>query len=54
MGKYPTSMKMVVRLITEYTYGVRGSDKAVPKQDRLVEPTDVLADSAIIDIVNYI
>jgi hypothetical protein len=33
---------MVAMLITEYTYGVRGNDKAVPKRDRLVEFTDVL------------
>ncbi len=33
---------MVAMLITEYTYGVRGSDKAVPKRDRLFELTDVL------------
>ncbi len=42
IAKYLTSMKMVAMLITEYTYGVRGSDKAVPKRDRLFEPTDVL------------
>ncbi len=33
---------MVAMLITEYTYRVRGSDKAVPKCNRLFEPTDVL------------
>ncbi len=42
IGKYLTRVKMVAMLITEYTYGVRGSDKAVPKRDRLFEPTDVL------------
>jgi hypothetical protein len=42
IGKYLMSMKMVAKLITEYTYGVRGSDKAVPKRDRLFEPTDML------------
>jgi hypothetical protein len=41
MGTYLMSMKMVVKLITEYTYGVRGSHKAVPKRNRLIEPTDV-------------
>jgi hypothetical protein len=35
-------VKMVAILITEYTYGVRDSDKAVPKCIRLFEPTDVL------------
>jgi hypothetical protein len=35
-------MKMVAKLIIEYTYRVRGSDKAVPKCNRLFEPTDVL------------
>lgn len=40
--KYLTRVKMIAMLITEYTYGVRGSDKAVPKRDRLFEPTDVL------------
>ena len=42
MGTYLMSMKMVVKLITEYTYRVGGSDKAVPKRNRLFEPTDVL------------
>ncbi len=44
IDKYLTSMKMVAMVITEYTYGygVRGSDKAVPKHDRLFERTDVL------------
>ena len=42
IGKYLTRVKMIAMLITEYTYGVRGSDKAVPKRDRLFEPTDVL------------
>ncbi len=41
-GKYLTSVKMVAKLTTEYTYGVKGSDKVVPKRDRLFEPTDVL------------
>jgi hypothetical protein len=30
ISKYLTSMKMVAMLITEYTYGVMGSDKKVP------------------------
>ncbi len=42
IGKYLTRVKMVAMLITEYTYGVRGSYKAVPKCIRLIEPTDVL------------
>jgi hypothetical protein len=42
IGKYLMRVKMIAILITEYTYGVRGSDKAVPKPDRLFEPTDVL------------
>ncbi len=42
IGKYLTSVKRIAMLITEYTYGVRGSDKAVSKCDRLFEPTDVL------------
>ncbi len=42
IGKYLTSVNMEAMLITEYTYGVRGSDKAVPKHDRPFEPTDVL------------
>ncbi len=42
MGKYLTSMTMVAKLITEYTHGVRGSDKVVLKCNRLFEPTDVL------------
>jgi hypothetical protein len=42
MGKYLTSVKMVAKLVTEYTNRVRGSDRAVPKQDRLFEPIDGL------------
>ncbi len=42
MGNYLTSVNMVAKLITEYTYGVKGSDKAVSKRNRLFEPTDVL------------
>ncbi len=42
IGKYPTRVKMVAMLITKYAYGVRGSDKVVPKCIRLFEPTDVL------------
>jgi hypothetical protein len=42
IGKYLTGVKMIAMLITEYTYGVRGSDKAVPKRNRLFIPTDVL------------
>ncbi len=42
IGNYLTSVKMIAMLITEYTYGVRGIDKAVPRCDRLFEPTDVL------------
>jgi hypothetical protein len=42
IGKYLTSVKRIAMLITEYAYGVRGSDKAVTKRDRLFEPTDVL------------
>jgi hypothetical protein len=42
IGKYLTRVKMVVMLITVYTYRVRGSDKAVPMCKRLFEPTDVL------------
>ncbi len=42
IGKYLTRVKMVAMLITECTYRVRGSDKVVPKRDRLFEPTDML------------
>jgi hypothetical protein len=42
LGKFLTRVKMVAMLISEYTYGVRGSDKAVPKHNRLIETTDVL------------
>ncbi len=42
MGKYLRSVKMIAKLITEYTYRVRGSDKVFPKCNRLFEPTDVL------------
>jgi hypothetical protein len=42
IGKYLTRVNMVANVITEYIYGVRGSDKAVPKCNRLFEPTDVL------------
>ncbi len=42
IGKYLMSVKRIAMLITEYTCGVRGSDKAVPKHDRCFEPTDVL------------
>jgi hypothetical protein len=42
IGKYLMRVKMVVKLITEYTYGVRVSDKVVSKRDRLFEPTDLL------------
>ncbi len=42
VGEYLMRVKMVSMLITEYTYRVRGSDKAVPKRDRLFEPTDML------------
>ncbi len=42
IGKYLMRVKMVAMLNTEYAFGVRGSDKAVPKHDRLFERTDVL------------
>jgi hypothetical protein len=43
---------MVAKLITKYTYGVRGSDKGVPKHNRLVEPTDVLDMCGYVKVMN--
>jgi hypothetical protein len=42
IGKYLPIVKMVAKLITEYTYRVRGIDKAVPMRNRLSDPRDVL------------
>jgi hypothetical protein len=50
--KYLISVKMVAMLITEYTYGVRSRDKAVPKQDRLFEPTDVMDMSGYVIVMD--
>jgi hypothetical protein len=42
IGQYLMRVKMIAKLITEYTYGVRGSDKAVVKHNRCFEAIDVL------------
>ena len=42
IGQYLTRVKMIVKLVIEYTYGVRGSDKAVIKRNRCFEAIDVL------------
>jgi hypothetical protein len=42
IGKYLRKSKCTSKSICEYLYGINGSQKAVPKRERMFEPGDIL------------
>jgi hypothetical protein len=49
IGTYLTRAKLTAKMICEYVYGKKGTDAAVAKRERLVEPADVLEMMGFID-----
>ena len=54
IGLYLKRAKYMAKTICDFAYGVKGTDKAVPKRDRLVEEGDILEQLKLFRVVDNI